>query len=156
MHIDETEKPTQPTRPRLIRSTLLLSAVGLALACAGCGQSAEEKARNDVCDARADIQKQVNGLENLTLSSATVDQVKSDVNAIDKDLSKIADAQGDLDATRKQRVEKANDTFKTQLNTLKKDLGASTSIQGLRQQLEADIADLGTSYKEAFAPIDCG
>ena len=114
---------------------LLLSAVGLGLAFAGCGQSDEEKAKNEVCDARADIQKKVTDLQGLTLATATVDRVKSDVNAIGDDLAKIADAQDQLDERRKEQVQKANETFKSQLDTLTKDLGSSQSLQGAAQQL---------------------
>ena len=60
----------------LVKRALVVSAVGLGLAFAGCGQSGEDKAKDDVCDARADIQKKVSGLQNLTLATASVDQVK--------------------------------------------------------------------------------
>ena len=47
---------------------LLLSALGLGLAfAAACGQSDEEKAKADVCDARDDIQANVKELQSLTL-----------------------------------------------------------------------------------------
>ena len=135
---------------------LVVSAVGLGLAFAGCGQSAEDKAKDDVCDARADIQKHVSGLEDLTLGTATVDQVKSDLNAIGDDLGTIADAQDQLDQARKEQVQKANETFKSQLDTLTKELGSSQSLQSAAQQLKTDIADLAKAYKRSFAPIDCG
>jgi Tfp pilus assembly protein PilP len=138
-----------------VERVLVVSAVGLGLALAGCGQSAEEKAKNDVCDARADIQKRVTSLQNLTLATASVDQVKSNLNGIKDDLGKIADAQGDLDKTRKQQVQKANETFKSQLSTTSKDLGTSKSLTDVATQLKSDIADLGNAYKQAFAPIDC-
>lgn len=140
----------------LVKRALLISAAGLALALAGCGQSAQEKAKNDVCDARADIQNKVTDLQNLTLATASVDRVKSDLNGIKDDLGKIADAQGDLDKTRKQQVQKANETFKSQLDQMAKDLGKGKSLNDVAQQLNTDIADLGNAYKEVFAPIDCG
>ena len=139
-----------------MKRALLVSAVGLAVAFTACGQSAEDKAKNDVCDARADIQKKVNGLQNLTLGTATVDQVKSDVNGIKNDLAKISDAQDQLDQTRKQQVQKANETFTSQLDGLTKDLGSSQSLQGAAQQLKTDIGNLASAYKQSFAPIDCG
>jgi TolA-binding protein len=139
-----------------VKRALLASAVGLALAFTACGQSAEDKAKNDVCDARADIQKKVTGLQNLTLGTATVDQVKSDVNGINDDLAKISDAQDQLDETRKQQVQKANETFKSQLDTLSKDLGSSQSLQGAAKQLKTDITNLASAYEQSFARIDCG
>jgi hypothetical protein len=72
-------------------------------------------------------------------------------------LGKISDAQDQLDQTRKQQVQKANQTFKSQLDTLgTKDLGSSQSLQGAAQQLKTDIANLASAYKQSFAPIDCG
>ena len=139
----------------LVKRALVVSAVGLGLAFAGCGQSGEDKAKDDVCDARADIQKKVSGLQNLTLATASVDQVKSDLNAIKDDLGKISDAQDQLDQTRKQQVQKANETFKSQLDSLTKDLGSSQSLKGVAQQLKTDIADLANAYEHSFAPIDC-
>jgi chromosome segregation ATPase len=138
-----------------VKRALLISAVGLGLAFASCGQSDEEKAKNDVCDARADIEKKVNDLGNLTLATATVDKVKSDVNAIEDDLGKIADAQDQLDDTRKQQVQKANETFKSQLDSLTKDLGSGESLEGAARQLKTDITNLANAYKQSFAPIDC-
>ena len=139
-----------------MRRALLVSALGLGLAFTGCGQSEEERAKNDVCDARADIQKQVADLQKLTIGTATVDQIKSHLTAIGDDLEKTADAQGQLDDTRKQQVQKANETFKSQIDKLTKDLGSSQSLQGAAQQLKGDLADLGRAYQQAFAPIDCG
>jgi hypothetical protein len=139
-----------------LRRALLVSAVSLGLAVAGCGQSDEEKAKDDVCDAVADIQKQAKELQSLTLGTATVDQVKSNLNAIEDDLTKIADAQDQLDKTRKEQVQKANETFKSQLDSLIRDLGSSESLQGAAQRLKSGIANLANAYKQSFAPIDCG
>ena len=87
----------------------LLVAAGLALA--SCGESDEEKALNQVCDARADIQKQVNELSSLTLSTATVDGIKGNLSAIENDLKEIKDAEGNLNDQRKQEVQAANQAF---------------------------------------------
>jgi hypothetical protein len=109
-----------------------------------------------VCDARDDLQKQVNQLQNLTLGTATVDQVKTNLNAIGDDLKKISDAEGQLDDTRKQQVQKADETFKSKIDNVAKDLGTSTSLEGAAQQLKAAFADLAKAYEQSFAPIDCG
>jgi hypothetical protein len=140
----------------LLKRALLTSPIGLGLAFTACGQSAEDKAKNGVCDARAGIQKKVTSLQNLTVGTATVDQVKSDVTGIKDDLGKISDAQDQLDQARKQQVQKANQSFKSQLDTLTKDLGSSQSLQGAAQKLKTDIANVASAYKQSFAPIDCG
>jgi uncharacterized phage infection (PIP) family protein YhgE len=138
-----------------MKPLLLVPAVGLALVVADCGESGEDKAKNDVCDARADIQRQVNDLSSLTLATASVDKVKSGLTAIKDDLSKIADAQGKLDERRKQQVQQATETFTSQVNKVANDLKSGQSLQGAATQLKTDLANLANSYKQAFGPVDC-
>jgi uncharacterized phage infection (PIP) family protein YhgE len=103
-----------------------------------------------------DIQTNVEELQDLTLGTATVDQVKSNLNAIRDDLTKISDAQGQLNDSQKQQVQKATETFKSQLKSLAEDLGPSVSLEDAAQQLESDFAEFATVYRQSFAPIDCG
>jgi two-component sensor histidine kinase len=135
---------------------LLLSALGLGLAFAACGQSDEEKAKADVCDARDDIQANVKELQSLTLGTATTDKVRSGLNAIKDDLAKIADAQDQLSEGQKQQVQKANEAFKSKVKALAGDLGKSVSIEDAAKQLKSDFAELATTYQQSFGPIDCG
>ena len=139
----------------MCRSRLAALAIALGLALAACGESDEEKAQNTVCDARADIQKQVDELQNLTIGTATLDQVKSNLNAIKDDLGKISGAQDQLDDTRKQQVQQANQTFKSQVDALAGDLGKSQSLESAAQQLKGDFTALAKVYQQSFAPIDC-
>jgi uncharacterized phage infection (PIP) family protein YhgE len=131
----------------------LLLVAGLALA--SCGESDEEKALNQVCDARAEIQKQVNELSSLTPTTATVDGVKGNLSAIGDDLKEIKDAQGKLNDQRKEEVQAANQAFSEQVQAVVKDLGTSTSISGAQSQLQSSLQQLSQSYKQTFAPIDC-
>jgi hypothetical protein len=110
----------------------LLSAIGIGLAFAACGESDEDKAKGQICDARDDVQAQVSELQQLTLGNATTDKVKSHLNAIKDDITKIADARGELS-----------------------DLGSSLSLQDAAAQLKIDITDLAESYEKALSPIDC-
>src|SRR5436190_19297839 len=87
-------------RVGLVRFAIAALLAALLLAVAGCGESKEDKAKKQVCSARADLQKQVNELSSLTLATATVNGVKDSVNAITNDLKKIKDAQRDLNAAR--------------------------------------------------------
>jgi uncharacterized protein HemX len=135
---------------------LLLSALGLGLAFAACGQSDEEKAKADVCDARDDIQANVKELQSLTLGTATTDKVRSSLNAIKDDLAKIADAQGQLSEGEKQQVQKANEAFKSKVKAVGEDLGKSVSIEDAATQLKSDFDELATTYQQSFGPIDCG
>jgi len=138
-----------------MRRMLLVSALGLGLALAACGESDEEKAKAEVCDARDDIRTQVSELQDLTLGTATVDKVKSHLNAIGDDLKKIADAQDQLSESDKQQVQEANQEFRSKLNTLGGDIGESVSLEEAAQQLKSDFADLARTYEQALAPIDC-
>jgi len=135
---------------------LLLSALLLGIGLAACGQSDEEKAKSDVCDARADIQKNVKELQGLTLGTATVDKVRSNVDAIKSDLSKIADAQGKLSDSQRKQIEQANETFKSKVQALAGDVGKSVSIQDAVTRLKSDFADLAATYEQSFARFDCG
>ena len=128
----------------------MLAAVGLGLALAGCGQSEEEKARDEVCEARDDIQTNVEERQDLTLGTATVDQVKSNLNAIRDDLTEISDAQDQLSDSQKQQVQKANETFKSQLKSLAEDPGpnrvarrrgaaAGERLRGARDRVSAVV-----------------
>jgi hypothetical protein len=139
-----------------VRHALLLSVLGLGLAFAACGQSDEEKAKADVCDARDDIQANVKELQSLTLGTATTDKVRSSLNAIKDDLAKIADAQGQLSEGQKQQIQKANEAFKSKVKAVGEDLGQSVSIEDAAKQLKSDLAQLATTYQQSFAPIDCG
>jgi hypothetical protein len=122
---------------------------------AACGESDQEKAQNTVCDARADIEKQVNELSNLTLQTATVDAVRNNLNAIQKDLGKISDAQGDLANERKQQVESANKQFTSQLKSIAGDLGSSLSANDAKAQLQSAFDQLAGAYRQTFAKVDC-
>ena len=111
---------------------------------------------SDVCDARADIQKNVKELQGLTLGTATVDKVRSNVDAIKSDLSKIADAQGKLSDSQRKQIEQANETFKSKVQALAGDVGKSVSIQDAVTRLKSDFADLAATYQQSFARFDCG
>jgi hypothetical protein len=121
----------------------------------GCGESDEEKAQNDVCDARDDIQKQVNELSNLTLSTATVEGVQENLNAIQDDLKKVGDAEGNLNDERKQQVESANKQFKAELDSIASGLTSDLSLSGAEQKFRTATQQLASSYRQTFAKVDC-
>jgi hypothetical protein len=132
---------------------LLLLAAGTAV---GCGESDEEKAQNDVCDARADLQKRVNNLAGLTLSTATVEGVQDDLNGIEDDLNKIKDAQGELNEERKQEVESATNEFTSQIEAIANDLTGNLSLGGAEAKLRSAAQQLANSYRQTLAKVDCG
>jgi hypothetical protein len=130
---------------------LAIAAVGVG----ACGESDQEKAQNQVCDARADIKKQVDELTSLTLSTATVDGVKQNLNAIKDDLQKMKDAEGNLDGQRKLEVESATQVFGSKVQSILSDVGSGTSLSAAASQLRSALEQLGKSYQQALAPLDC-
>jgi hypothetical protein len=137
------------------RSTIILL-LSAAIALAACGQSQEDKAKAQVCDARADVRKQVDELSGLTLTTATVDGVTANLQAIRKDLGKISDAQSDLGDDRRKTVQTANSAFTDQLRAISSNVGRSLSVDDAKAQLESATAELATAYKQTLGRIDCG
>ena len=138
-----------------MKRLVLVSALGLGVAFAACGESDEAKAQNKICDARDDIKTQVSELQDLTLANATTDKVRSHLNAIRDDVADIADARGDLSDKEKQQVQQANETFRSQLNKLIGSLGKSLSLEDAAAQLKVDVTDLTEAYEQALSPIEC-
>jgi len=140
---------------RLIGAVSIAIGLMLGLVACGSGQSKEEKALNQVCDARADIQKQINELSSLTVTTATVDGVKGNVDAIKSDLTKIKDATPDLTEQRKKEVQSATQTFETEVSSTINGLTSSTSLAQARAQIESSAKKLAQSFKQTLAPISC-
>jgi Tfp pilus assembly protein PilP len=141
-----------------VLSALLLSVVTFA----ACGESSEDKAKNEVCAARGEISKQITKLQGLTLSSSAVDEAKSGLEVIGKELRKIKDAETDLEPARKEQVEAATKTFEAELKTVASEVGSSLSSGNLESVLKAAgpkiksaLNKLAGAYQQALAPIDC-
>jgi len=127
----------------------------LGLSACGGGDSKSDKAQSQVCDARADISKQVDTLKGLTISTATADQVTKSLQAIGDDLNKIKNAQGDLSDERKKEVQQANQDFESSVKSIASDLGTSTSLSEAKSALQSALQKLATSYQQTFAKLDC-
>jgi flagellin-like hook-associated protein FlgL len=125
-----------------------------ALALTACGTSKEDKAMSSVCDARADIGKQVDKLRGLTLSTATLQDVQRSLTAIGDDLSKIKNAQGDL-GDRQKQVQQANDAFTSQVKDIVGSLGRNLSASNAGSKFTTAVQQLASGYRRAFAPVDC-
>jgi uncharacterized protein YoxC len=130
-------------------------AVALVAVVVGCGDSKSDKAMADVCAARADISKQVDQLKNMTISSASTNQITDSLQAIRDDLSKIADARKDLSDDRRQQVDAANTKFQSSVRATLLDVGKSVSLKDAATQLNSAFDRLAASYKEAFSGVDC-
>ncbi len=153
-----TDNPRATRSPRRLRSLavrpLLLLALVLvpALGLAACGQSAADKAKSQVCSARADISKQqIDYLKALTTTTG----IKNSLTAIGNDLTKIKDAQPQLNAERKQQVQSANQAFRTELESVVNNIGTNLSISNAEAKLKTAVQQLAQSYQQTFAAINC-
>jgi len=137
------------------RRMLAIVLVAAAAATAGCGQSEQEKAQSKVCDARADIKKQVDDLKGLTLATASVDGVKKNVNAITADLKTIADAQGTLSEDRRNQVQTATSAFKSELTSIVQGVTSNLSLSEAATKLQTATQQLADAYTQSLGKIDC-
>jgi hypothetical protein len=138
-----------------MKLSMIVLLTAAALAVAACGESKEDKAQSQVCDARDSIQKQVSTLSGLTLSTATVDGVTNSLKTIQSDLGKIKDAQGDLNSDRKQQVQQANQQFTDSVKSIAQTVGRSLSLSEAGTQLKDAATQLANSYKQTLGKVDC-
>jgi len=143
---------------RILGKPAALAALGLSvLALGACGESAEEKAKAQVCNARAAISKEITKLSELKLSTNLPAEIKAGAEAIGKNLTKIKDEQSKLSPARKEEVQKATSTFESQVSSIVSGLLStkSLSVSGAEAQLKSAVSQLTSSYKQALAPINC-
>jgi hypothetical protein len=133
----------------------VLAVVMLVFALGACGESDEEKAQSKVCDAKADIGKQVDELKSLTPATVTSDAVKQNLNAIKTDLKDISDAQSDLSSDRRSEAEAATKAFTSSVEGIAGQLGSSLSAADAKAQVVTALNQLAASYQKAFAPLTC-
>jgi hypothetical protein len=133
----------------------VLAVVMLVFALGACGESDEEKAQNKVCDAKADIAKQVDELKGLTAATVTSDAVTQNLDAIKTDLKDISDAGSDLSSDRRSEAEAATKTFTSSVEEIAGQLGSSLSATDAKAQAVTALNQLAASYQKAFAPLDC-
>jgi hypothetical protein len=135
----------------------LCAAFVLALGACGDGESDQERALDQVCDARADIQTHIGELSRLTPTAGTLEQIKQSLTAIADDLAKMREARADLSGERRKQVESATSAFTSELGRAVEGLGTPRSLSGdARTQTQRASAALRDSYREALEPIDCG
>jgi hypothetical protein len=141
---------------RRMKTRVAIVSLLAAATLGACGDSAEDKAQAQVCDARADISEQVDSLKSLTLTTATTSQIRDSLTAIRDDLSKIKDAQSDLNDDRKSQVQRANQAFGSQVRSVLATLGTTTSLSEAGSQLSEALDQLASTYEDTFAKVDCG
>jgi hypothetical protein len=151
---------TEPIKHRALAitrtsiATVLVGVLG-ALALTGCGESAEAKAKKQVCSARNDISKQITKLQGLTLSSSSAATAQASFEAIGKDVTQIKSAQSKLEPSRRKQVEAATHTFVTQVNSIASSLTSNASPSTALTQFKSALSQLGTAYSQTLGPISC-
>jgi len=143
------------TIPALGRTSALLALLLAGLVLAGCGESSEEKAKAQVCSAKSDISKQVTMLGELTLSTSILTQAKDGLEAIGSDLTKIKDAQPNLEPARKQQVEAATHTFESQVTSIISGFVTNPSLSNAEKQLKSSLTQYAKSFEKVLEPINC-
>jgi hypothetical protein len=138
-----------------MRSLLSLMAVLAALGAAGCGESKQEKAQTEVCDARADISKQVDELKGLSIATATPDGIRENVDAIQDDLRQMVNAQKTLSDDRRKQVSAATDQFRSSVTQIAQGLTSDVSLSEAATRLRSAAQDLGAAYTQSLGKIDC-
>jgi uncharacterized protein YgfB (UPF0149 family) len=121
----------------------------------GTGESKADKAMNDVCDARSGISEQVDTLKGLTPATASVDKVKSSLQAILDDLSQIAQARKDLADANREQVQQANQEFAAKVKDLAGTVARSVTAQDAAAQLTQAAQQLASVYQGTYGKIDC-
>jgi hypothetical protein len=138
----------------VLLAVLVASALG-ACGGSGSGSSQQDKAKQQVCNARDDMAKQVDTLKGLTLSTATLDTVQTSLKAIDADLKTIKDATGDLSGDNKSQLQKANQEFVTKVNSIASSLLKTSSLTQAQSQATAALQHLADAYQQTFAKFSC-
>ena len=153
-----------------MRSALLaIAAVTIALALGACGDSSDETpastgastgdaaaAQTTVCNARDDIGAEVDELKSLTPATVSRGAITESIAAITKDLDAISGAQGSLSGERRSELEAANKEFKAAVKDTAAQVVSSVTASDAKASLVSALQDLGTSYQETFASLDCG
>ena len=143
-------------RSASISFTILLGLIAAASLLAGCGgNSDEEDAKTQACDAVSDIHTQVKQLQGYTLATITTDKVNGNIDAIKADLSDIKAALPDVSSDLKSQLKTATNSFTSEFSAVASTLGKSTSVAAAATRVTTAADQLAVSYRRAFADVSC-
>lgn len=148
-------EPLNGGRPPAARAWVLLALVPAAFGLFGCGESKEQKAEKTVCAARSEIKEKVSSLQSVTPTTASVTEIKTDVNGIVEDLGKIRDALPELSAPRREEITKATEAFAKEASEAVGSLKTTGSVSSVETALRSALTGLQKAYETALAPIKC-
>src|SRR5205809_2191569 len=103
-------------KPAAVVIVLLLSGLGLV----ACGESSSEKATKKVCAASSEISKQLKKLEALPINSSFLTEAKTSVEAIDKSINEIKEAESSLPSARQEELNAADKGFEAEIAAITK------------------------------------
>ena len=139
-----------------MRATLFIAVLLMPfLLVSGCGESEEDEAMAAICSARDGIAKQVDGLQSLTLTTATTSQVTDSMQVIRDGLITISQNREKLSDDRREQVQAANDAFTDEVKELAGTVGRTVSLEGAEAELKSALDQLATSYKDTYGRLDC-
>jgi hypothetical protein len=139
-------------------ATLFIVAFGLV----ACGESSSEKATKQICSATSEISSQIKKLETLSISSSFPSEAKASVEAINKSISKIKEAQPNLPTARQEELNAANSAFKAEIAAITRDVVSASKSSNLEAglksaepQIRASLTRLSSGYTKAFEALKC-
>jgi hypothetical protein len=137
---------------------LLLSGLGLV----ACGESSSEKATKKVCSATSEISKQLKKLETLPINSTFPTEAKTSVEAIDKSVKEIKEAESSLPSARQEELNAADKAFETEIaaitksvTTASKSSSPQAALKSAEPEIKAALTKVSDDYKKAFEALKC-
>jgi hypothetical protein len=148
----------QPVIDHLLsmRALALTVVAACAFALGACGESEAEKAKAQVCKSKTEINKQIETLKNLPVSSGALETASNSFQAILKELDKMKEAAPKLESSLKAPVEQAQASFKNEVAKLTVEaIKGGVSSGNLQATLKTSVEKLLTSYKTSIETIPC-
>jgi hypothetical protein len=136
--------------------SLVVLIVAAAVLLIACGESEEEQAQERVCDARADIERRVNELADLSITTVSIERVRNELEAIGDDLETIASEREELAPEQRREVEQAGERFRSELEAAARGVvQGGVSGEDALARVGSAMDELATSFGEAYGPVDC-
>jgi hypothetical protein len=127
-----------------------------------CGESSSEKATKKVCSATSEISKQLKKLETLPINSTFPTEAKTSVEAIDKSIKEIKEAESSLPSARQEELNAADKAFETEIAAITKSVTMASkssspqaALKSAEPEIKAALTKLSDDYKKAFEALKC-
>lgn len=144
---------------RLVAASLALAVAGALVACGGDdndGESAEQRAIDDVCESRADLDSSIQEVRD-DLASANFGNAKDGLSDVKEDFNELVAAVGRLAGERADEIRPEVDSLKSTIDSLTnaQSLGElGTAIDQLGPKFEAVVKAIDTNIDCSTADVD--